>query len=136
MRPIVLDANIAFRGLVAGRAEIARRLLQAGPGDFFAPFHLLAELFEHKERILELTALPPEDIVSAFHHLAESITFIREAAIPLGIWIEAHRLCRGVDADDTPYVALALHLEADLWTDDAELKTGLRARGFDHFFKA
>jgi predicted nucleic acid-binding protein len=113
--------------------EVARRLQQAGPGEFFAPFHLLAELFEHKERIVALTALSSADIVAAFHHLAESITFIREAAIPLGTWVEAHRLCREVDPDDTPYIALALHLDAELWTDDAALKAGLTSKGFTRF---
>jgi len=40
-----------------------------------------------------------------------------------------------VDLKDTPFVALALHLDARLWTDDEELKAGLRARGFDQFFE-
>jgi len=30
---------------------------------------------------------------------------------------------------------LTLHLDARLWTDDEELKTGLRAKGFDQFFE-
>ena len=40
-----------------------------------------------------------------------------------------------MDLKDTPFVALALHLDAHLWTDDKELKTGLRAKGFDRFFE-
>ena len=49
--------------------------------------------------------------------------------------MQARRLCEGVDLKDTPFVALALHLDARLWTDDEELKVGLRARGFDQFFE-
>ena len=48
--------------------------------------------------------------------------------------MEAYRLCE-VDRKDTPYVPLALHLDAELWTHDEELKTGLRAKGFDRFFE-
>lgn len=48
--------------------------------------------------------------------------------------MEAHRLCREVDEKDTPYVALTLHLDGRLWTDDDGLKTGLRPRRFDRFF--
>ena len=48
--------------------------------------------------------------------------------------MEAYRLCE-VDRNDTPYVALALHLDAELWTQGDELKTGLRAKGFDWFFE-
>lgn len=35
---------------------------------------------------------------------------------------------------DTPFVALALEMEAQLWTRDQELKDGLRRKGFDRFF--
>ena len=48
--------------------------------------------------------------------------------------MEAQRLCAPTDPKDTPYVALALHLDAELWTLDEELKAGLRLRGFDRFF--
>lgn len=44
------------------------------------------------------------------------------------------RLCRDVDENDVAYVALALELEADLWTSDRELETGLRKKGFGKFF--
>jgi len=44
-------------------------------------------------------------------------------------------LCHGVDLKDTPYIALTLHLNALLWTEDEELKTGLRAKRFDRFYE-
>jgi predicted nucleic acid-binding protein len=34
---------------------------------------------------------------------------------------------------DTPYVALTLHLDGRLWTEDEELKNALLAKGFDRF---
>jgi predicted nucleic acid-binding protein len=58
-----------------------------------------------------------------------------DANIDLGTWMETHRLCKEVDKADTPYVALTLHLDGRLWTDDKELKAGLRASGFDRFFE-
>lgn len=53
---------------------------------------------------------------------------------PLGTWVEARRLCAGVDSKDTPFVTLTLHLDGRLWTGDTELQAGLRAKGFDRFF--
>jgi len=39
-----------------------------------------------------------------------------------------------VDEYDTTYVALALELEAELWTSDKTLEAGLRKKGFTQFF--
>lgn len=49
--------------------------------------------------------------------------------------LRAHHLCKGVDEQDIPYVALTLHLDGRLWTEDAQLKQGLRARGIGAFFE-
>lgn len=45
-------------------------------------------------------------------------------------WMEARRLCRETDENDTPFVALTLHMDGRLWTVDDELK-----RGFERFFE-
>ena len=76
-----------------------------------------------------------EKRLEALHELIESLQLIEAASVPVGIWMQARRLCDSVDLKDTPFVALALHLNARLWTDDEELKAGLRARGFDQFFE-
>ena len=57
------------------------------------------------------------------------------AGIPIGTWLEARRLCHDVDPKDTPFVALALHVDGRLWTGDEELKAGLRRKGFNRFFE-
>jgi predicted nucleic acid-binding protein len=43
-------------------------------------------------------------------------------------------MCQGVDENDTPIVALVLELNARLWTNDKQLKRGLRKQGFKKFF--
>jgi predicted nucleic acid-binding protein len=48
---------------------------------------------------------------------------------------EAYNLCWDVDAKDTPFVALTIELGGQLWTNDKELKNGLRDKGFDAFFE-
>jgi len=40
-------------------------------------------------------------------------------------------LTSDVDADDIAFVALTLHLDAQLWTGDKRLIRGLAAKGFD-----
>ncbi len=134
-RCVVVDANIAFRALAAGRGDLRDRL---GPGasvGFFTPRFLFVELFKHKERLALAAKVKEEELLQSLHTLVSRMEFVNEANVPLGTWMEAYRLCQGVDEKDTPYVALTIHLDGRLWTQDEELKTGLRARGFDRFFE-
>lgn len=132
---VVVDANIAFRALARGRGDLRTCLASSDDGSLFAPFFVLVELYKHKERIQRQSALSEEVVLTALHELCECLTFIREAEIAVGTWIEAFRLTKDVDPKDTPYVALTLHLAAKLWTHDDELKQGLRAKGFDDFWE-
>ncbi len=132
---VIVDANIAFKTLVAGRGDLRSPLSPAVPLRFFAPRFLFVELFKHKDRLIHASRLVEDEILQALYTLVSRIEFINETDVPLGIWMEAHRLCREVDEKDAPYVALALHLEGRLWTEDAALKSGLQAWGFDAFFE-
>lgn len=130
---VVVDANLAFKALAAGRGDLRERLGGSSEIRFFAPRFLFVELFKHKEALALAAKVTPEAVLEALHTLVTRITFVNEANIPLTTWMQAHRLCKGVDEKDTPYVALTLHLDGRLWTDDNELKSGLQARGFDRW---
>jgi predicted nucleic acid-binding protein len=132
---IVVDANIAFKSLCTGRGKIRRRLSPDSHLRFYCPRFLFVELFKHKERLTRASGLSEADLVAGLHALVSQLEFVNEADIPVGTWMEAYRLCKGTDVNDTAYVALTLHLGGQLWTEDLELKTGLRARGFDRFFE-
>ena len=132
---VIVDANVVFKCLHSGRGELRGRI---GPGQhaqFFSPRFLFVELFKHKERLASPSGLPEADLLEAIYALVSRLEFVNEANIPVGTWVEAYRLCKGTDEKDTPYVALALHLDGRLWTEDSQLKTALRARGFDRFFE-
>ena len=132
---VVVDTNVAFSALAAGCGNLAIRLLSPSEMVFFAPRFLFVELFRHRDRLLAATRLPEDKLLEALNELLESLQLVEAASIPVGVWMQARRLCDGVDLKDTPFVALTLHLDARLWTDDEELKTGLRAKGFDQFFE-
>ena len=133
---VVVDANIAFKCLAAQRGDLRDRLGPSANLKFYSPRFLFVELFKHKERLARATRLNEEELLQALHTLTSRLDFITEANIHLGTWMEAHRLCKDVDEADTPYVALTLHLDGRLWTDDKELKAGLRASGFNRFFES
>jgi len=93
------------------------------------------ELFKHKERLERASGLAETDLLAGLHTLLSQLEFVNEANIPVGTWVEAYRLCRGTDENETPYVALTLHMDGRFWTEDNELKVSLRARAFDRFFE-
>lgn len=132
---VVVDANIAFKAVCAGRSDLRDRLSPATPAKFHCPRFLFVELFKHKNRLLRATRLSEADLLAALHALLSRLEFINEANIPIGTWMEAFRLCKDVDEADTPYVALTFHLDGQLWTDDEPLKAHLRACGFNRFFE-
>jgi len=133
--PVVVDTNILFAALVSRRSPLREMLLMETSVRFCSPRFILTELFKHKERILAATDLSESELLEAMSALLSRLSFEEEGVIALGDWIQAPRLRSNVDEKDTPFVALAIHLQARLWTEDAELKRGLRAKGFDHFFE-
>ena len=133
---LVVDTNVFF-SLLLRRDMAQRRKLLTEPGRiFYCPRFFLVELFKHKERLARASALSEEELLECLHELLTRVHFIEEGAIAVGTWMEARRLCREVDPKDTAFVALALHLDCLLWTDDEELKRGLRQRGFDRFHES
>jgi predicted nucleic acid-binding protein len=133
---IVLDTNIFLPSLLR-RKSVQRRRFQTEPGlRFYSPRFFLIGLFKHKERIIRASELEESELLEALHELLSKIHFVEEGCIHIGTWMEARRLCAGVDLKDSPFVALSLHLRARLWTSDEELKAGLSARGFEHFYEA
>jgi predicted nucleic acid-binding protein len=132
---VIVDANIAFKCLVTGRGDLRERLGPGGHPQLFTPRFLFVELFKHKERLIRASCLPEEDLLAGLHTLLNQLTFVHEADISTEVWIGAFRLCKETDPKDTAYVALTLHLNGLFWTEDNELKTALRARGFNYFFE-
>ena len=132
---VVVDANIAFKCLHTGRGDLRRRLAPASNLKFVCPRFLFVELFKHKERLAQAAGLPEADLLEALYALVSRLEFVNEANIPVGTWVEAYRLCQGIDEKDTAYVALTLHMDGRLWTEDRGLKRALRSRGFDQFFE-
>lgn len=70
-----------------------------------------------------------------FYTVLKRIRFYDEHTVTNESIQKAYELCKNVDEKDTPFVALTLELEGELWTGDKALKEGLRARGFETFFE-
>ena len=133
MRAVVVDTNILFAALRSVNRQ-TRRILYRDDIEFFAPKFIIVEIFEHKERIIAKANVPAEEVYEFLDDVIQRITFVSNEFISLAHYVEAHRLCKDVDENDTPFVALALELNATLWSKDDTLKKHLISMGFDRFF--
>ncbi len=131
---VVIDSNVFFAALLRRQSVLRERLLEPGETRFLSPRFVVVELFKHKERIVTETELSEDEVLECLNAVLSRVTLVEEGVIPVGTWMEARRLCAGVDLKDSPFVALTLHVDGRLWTRDAELEAGMRAKGFTHFY--
>lgn len=97
---------------------------------------MFVELYKHKEKLTKLSKLSENDILNYLQMLVEHITFVGNETVCSENKGYAYTLCVEVDPKDTPFVALAIELNALLWTGDKRLKTHLLQKGFYSFFDA
>lgn len=131
--PIVVDTNILFSALLRKPSRFSEVILQS-EHRFYVCESVLIEMFRHKERILRLSHLEEDELVQLYQILLRRLHVYKEDLIAPEHWRRAHKLCRSIDETDTPHVALALELNASLWTGDKALRDRLPEQGFDNFF--
>jgi predicted nucleic acid-binding protein len=133
MKKVIVDTNILFASLRVKNSKL-REIFERQEFNFFTPNFLMVEIFKHKERILHKSKVSEEEVYEILYKMLYKINFVNEESITLGNFIEAYRLCGNIDEKDTPFVALTLELEGELWTKDEILKSGLKKKGFNSFF--
>lgn len=130
---VVIDSNKIFAALRAQNTRF-RETLFSEKYTFYAPKYILVEIFKHKERILKGAKTSDEsDIYEYLNTILQRICFVNEDFVSISNYAKAYQLCKVVDEFDTPFIALALELDAPLWTNDEKLKAALRSQGFDAF---
>lgn len=134
MSRVVVDTNVIFSALVSGEDFTFAEMLLRSQNEFFACETTLVEIFKHKEKILKFSRISEDDLARFYHALLSRINLHKETLIAPEHRKTAYELCREIDETDTPHVALALELDASLWTGDKRLKEGLAQKGFKNFF--
>ena len=133
---VIVDTNIIFSALLREDNRYANALIKNDENhDFFAVYYTIVELFKHKERIIKYSNLSENDVLEVLYELLKHIQIINDEIISTAAWKQAMNLTHDVDVKDVPNVALTIELEGKLWTNDAELKDGLRKKGFDEFIE-
>ena len=102
---------------------------------FVSPKFVIVELFKHSPKIQNASKLTADEVLELLSIIINKVRFYDEDLVSLGSWTEAFRLCREIDLKDTPYIALALELNAKVWTKDDVLKKGLEKKVFIDFYE-
>ena len=133
MARVVVDTNIIFSALVNAQSTFAEILLRSDH-EFFVCEMALVEIFKHKDKIAKISRLSDDDLARLYHILLRRITLFKEDLVSIENRKAAYQFCLDIDESDTPHVALALELDALLWTGDKKLKESLEQKGFKDFF--
>lgn len=132
--PVVVDTNIIFSALLGAESPF-REVLFTSPRRFVICETTIVDLFRLKEKLRALRPGIPDDVLSQMlHAILRRVELMRESSFSNESWNAAVELCRDVDPDDAPQVALALAVDGVLWTGDGRLKRALQKQGFVRFF--
>jgi predicted nucleic acid-binding protein len=128
---IVIDTNIVFSAILNTRSKIGLLILNGSKFfDFYSVGLLQEEIFEHKEKIIELTKYTLEQFDNAYRLITKRINFVDDIFLTERDLEKAMALVAGIDEDDAAFIALSINLSAYLWTGDKKLINGLRKKGY------
>jgi putative PIN family toxin of toxin-antitoxin system len=125
---LVVDTNIIFSALLKKESKEIELLLRE-ECEFFIPKTLFIELFKHKEKIMQVSKLEEDEILELLYSILEKLEVVDDRNIALKYRKEAYNLNEDIDPTDAIFVALALFLNAKLWSGDKRLKEGLENKG-------
>ena len=114
---LVLDNNIFFSLMNPG--SINSYVFSSLRSEFFAPLFLKSELNKHKSECLLKSKLSEHEFEIRQAEVEEKIKFCRLSEYK-DFLKEARRALP--DQKDSPYIALALSLNAPVWSNDPHLK--------------
>lgn|GEM_PF-4913830 len=78
---MVIDTNILFSALLVPASNFAAIILNETDHTFVVGETVIVELFEDKERIVRISKLSSEDVITAYHSLLRHLTIYKENLI-------------------------------------------------------
>ena len=124
---IVVNTNIVFSALLNSSSRIGKILIGSkGYLEFYSCEFLREELLKHNHKIKKMTGLSSTELEELQYLVTKNITFLHQRALPNKTLTDAEILLEKIDINDAPFVALAKHLKARLWTGDKILLNGLK----------
>jgi predicted nucleic acid-binding protein len=128
---IVVDTNIIFSTLLNSNSTIGDLIFNSNDHfEFYSCSYMRYEIQKNWERLKTISKLSDEQLQISYSQVLSKLKFINEEIIPVETWLAAEEITKGIDKDDTDFVALAKFLRATLWTGDKVLYNGLKKLNF------
>lgn len=132
---IVVDTNIIFSALLNSNSTIGDILFNSDKHfEFYSCSYMRSEIQKHWERLKTISKLSEEQLQVSYIQVLSKLKFVNEEIIPVETWLISEEITRGIDIDDTDFVALTKFLKATLWTGDKVLYNGLKKLNFKKLF--
>lgn len=129
---VVVDSNIIFSALLVKNSKIRDTLCNRSHR-FYSPNYFFSEIFKYKEKIFRHSHLNEIEVFECLNKILENIQFVRDKVISKENRLAAFDLCKEIDEKDSPFIALAIEIDAFVWTGDKKLIEGLKEKGFKRF---
>ena len=128
---IVVDTNIIFSTLLNSNSTIGDLIFNSDKHfEFYSCSYMRYEIQKHWERLKKISKLSDEQLQVSYTQVLSKLKFINEEIIPVETWLASEQITKGIDIDDTDFVALTKFLKATLWTGDKVLYNGLKRWDF------
>ena len=113
----VLDTNIILSALI--KDSLTRKIIKNLEFEFFAPSFSLSEIKKYKKYVCEKSSITEKQFDVVLKTLFENIEIVSVDFYKKYIK-ESKKLIS--DVKDTPFLACAISLNADIWSDDRDFK--------------
>jgi len=128
---IIVDSNIVFSAVLNSKGKIGQLIINGSKHFTFYTVGLLEkEIKTHKDKILKISGFSNEQFENVYQTVTGRIKFVDEILISDKCLSEAIDLVKDIDENDALFVALANHINAQLWTGDKKLARGLKRKGY------
>ena len=115
MKKLILDTNIIISALL--KDSITRDIIFHFSGELYFVSFSKEEIQKYEEYLCIKTKKDKEELNKIFKNLLNKLRIIDDNIVNTKI-DEASKIMDKIDADDTPFIAAALAIEADIWSDD------------------
>ena len=116
---VVIDTNIILSALI--KNSVTRKVIIKSGLNFYYPENSFHEIQKYKNLVLKKSGVNEREYKIVLDSLFDHIILIPKKQIIQEIR-EADKIIGHIDVDDVVFLACALSLNADIWSDDKDFK--------------